>query len=85
MKKKKLKRILYETPSTTLGDNILIGLNVIQKYFPEKKIVKSCCNSILCTKLAKELCKAGLTIEDAIILRDTGWDINEYGVICHPV
>ena len=85
MKKKELKSILYQSPERTIGDNILIGLNIIQKYYPERKIVRSCVDSILCTIIAKELCKSGLTIEDAEILRDSGWDISEHGVLCHEV
>ena len=85
MKKKELKRILYEPAGSTVGDNILLGLNVIQKYFPERKIVRACIDSMICTIVAKELCRAGLTQEDAEVLRDSMWDINKHGVLCHEV
>jgi hypothetical protein len=85
MKKKELKRILYEPASSTIGDNVLIGLTVIQKYFPEKRIVRGCSDSTLCSVREKELRKAGLTEEDARILRDSGWDVSSHGVLCHEV
>ena len=85
MKKKELKQILYESPDRNVGDNILLGLNVIQKYFPERKIVRSCVDSTLYTVIAKQLCKEGLTHEDANVLRDSGWDISEHGILCHEV
>lgn len=87
MKKKELIDILYEhSEGIFAGDQILQGLKVMSKYFPaHEKLLRGAGRDEVYAMKAKKLCKAGLTIEDAEMLRDCCWDVNEYGVLVHSL
>jgi hypothetical protein len=86
MKKKRLIEILYEHTDTPYhGDQILMGLNVMHKYYGDEKLLRGSVTDLVFAMKAKELCKKGLTDDDARLLRDARWDVNEYGVMIHSV
>lgn len=67
------------------GDNGLIGLNIIAKYFPSKKtdILCGADHDIIYSVGVKELLDGGITEEDAKALRDINWMIQDDYMACY--
>lgn len=85
MKKRELTSILDERRNPMSGDPILAGLLVMQEYFPGERVLMGATQYEVYSMRAASLRKRGLTREHAEILRDAGWEVNEYGVLVHSV
>jgi len=86
MKKKEFIDLIYSKKEKVYdGDHILEGMKVIEKYFPKQSILRSCREFEVCSLRVKDICSAGITVEDVCVLRDTDWDVNEYEVLCHKL
>ena len=75
MDTERLEEIFFETETDWTGDNAFKGLEIIKKYFPEKRVISAAGHDIIYSVDVNELCEAGITEEDAISLRKLNWMI----------
>lgn len=65
------------------GDNALIGLNIISKYFPNKTVLQGADHDIIYSVDIYEIVEAKLTTVDAIKLRNLNWMIQDDMLCCY--
>jgi len=66
----------YDKIMNNQGDSVLIGLNVIARYLPKSGVEAAEHDQIWACGV-DELLEAGLTEEDAIVLSEQNWMIDE--------
>jgi hypothetical protein len=78
MTEERLKEI-FESDDTVSweGDNALLGLNIIAKYFPNKTVLQAAEHDVIYSVYTHEIVEACITEEDAIKLRSLNWMIDE--------
>jgi len=87
MTEEKFKKIMKDDDiECIIGDieenNALMGLNLITKYLP-KSGIEAAEHAIIYGPNIEDLVEAGITEEDAIILKSLNWMIDEFeGLSC---
>jgi len=61
------------------GDENLMGFNLLAKYFPKGQVIEGAGHDVIYSKEVDKIVKAGITEEDAIMLRNLGFILSEDG------
>ena len=76
----KFKAILdedYGYDETLVGDDILHGLKILEKYIPNKTLIGGADHDIIYSIDVEDIVGAGITESDAIMLGRYGWHISD--------
>jgi len=61
--------------------NAVVGLAIMRKYIPKLGILTAA-YEVIYSVSPEDLVKAGITVEDAVYLREINWMVSEYRMAC---
>lgn len=67
------------------GDDVLKGLKILEKYFPNKMLLEGASHDIVYSKYVEQIVDAGITEDDARELLRLGWHIENGTYLAHFV
>jgi hypothetical protein len=59
------------------GDENLMGFNLLAKYFPKGRVIEGADHDVIYSKGVDDIVEAGITEEDAIMLRNLGFILSD--------
>ena len=76
MERTEFEKIFQETETGWTGDNAFQGLEIIKKYFPDKRVISGSGHDKIYSVDIDELIESGITEEETIRLRKLNWMID---------